>query len=245
MDITSYLLGKKQGGSPINNQDKTITENGTYTADSGYTGLGTVTVNVGDFEAPIEMKFGNSKWTQVPNSIMSAIDWANITDLSYMFDSNSALPSISIPATPKATTIRSMFRYASKITNITLADISNVTDMNMAFGYCSKLVTAPTLNTSKVADMGYMFASCSELTTVPIYDTSKVTGMAYMFQACPKLTDESLNNILTMCINSNISYSGDKSLSRVGFYQTNYPASRIQALSNYQDFIDAGWTIGY
>lgn len=33
-------------GSPINNQDKTITSNGTYKADTGYTGLGTVTVNV-------------------------------------------------------------------------------------------------------------------------------------------------------------------------------------------------------
>ena len=33
-------------GSTINNQDKTITQNGTYQADSGYTGLGTVTVNV-------------------------------------------------------------------------------------------------------------------------------------------------------------------------------------------------------
>ena len=30
----------------INNQNKTITENGVYSADSGYTGLGTVTVNV-------------------------------------------------------------------------------------------------------------------------------------------------------------------------------------------------------
>lgn len=42
------------GGVTINNQNKTITENGTYTADSGYTGLGTVTVDVqasggGDF----------------------------------------------------------------------------------------------------------------------------------------------------------------------------------------------------
>lgn len=34
------------GGEPINNQDKTITTNGSYTADEGYTGLGTVTVNV-------------------------------------------------------------------------------------------------------------------------------------------------------------------------------------------------------
>ena len=32
--------------SQINNQDKTVTQNGVYTADSGYTGLGEVTVNV-------------------------------------------------------------------------------------------------------------------------------------------------------------------------------------------------------
>lgn len=35
-------------GQQINNQDKNITVNGTYTADSGYTGLGTVTVNVSE-----------------------------------------------------------------------------------------------------------------------------------------------------------------------------------------------------
>lgn len=35
------------GGSiVIKNQNKTITENGVYTADNGYTGLGVVTVNV-------------------------------------------------------------------------------------------------------------------------------------------------------------------------------------------------------
>lgn len=34
------------GGVTIKNQNKTITENGTYTADSGYTGLGRVEVNV-------------------------------------------------------------------------------------------------------------------------------------------------------------------------------------------------------
>lgn len=33
-------------GAQINNQDKTVTTNGTYTADSGYTGLGEVTVAV-------------------------------------------------------------------------------------------------------------------------------------------------------------------------------------------------------
>ena len=52
----TVLLGRKQvgvalkynqsGNASINNQDKTITENGVYTADEGYTGLGTVTVEV-------------------------------------------------------------------------------------------------------------------------------------------------------------------------------------------------------
>lgn len=34
------------GGAPINNQNITITTNGTYTAEQGYTGIGTATVNV-------------------------------------------------------------------------------------------------------------------------------------------------------------------------------------------------------
>lgn len=38
--------GTAETGTEINNQDKEITENGTYTADEGYTGLGTVTVNI-------------------------------------------------------------------------------------------------------------------------------------------------------------------------------------------------------
>ena len=49
--MVMYLGGQKitpiiKSGAAINNQDKTITENGTYTADAGYTGLGEVTVNV-------------------------------------------------------------------------------------------------------------------------------------------------------------------------------------------------------
>lgn len=51
-DQLLYLLAEKLAGSgsgegvTIRNQNKTITANGAYKADSGYTGLGTVTVNV-------------------------------------------------------------------------------------------------------------------------------------------------------------------------------------------------------
>lgn len=46
-DITTYpdAIGNITSGTTINNQNKTITSNGSYTADEGYTGLGTVTVN--------------------------------------------------------------------------------------------------------------------------------------------------------------------------------------------------------
>lgn len=40
------IVSDKGGTTNINNQDRYITENGVYTADEGYTGLGTVEVNV-------------------------------------------------------------------------------------------------------------------------------------------------------------------------------------------------------
>jgi len=40
------LTSQSGGGATINNQDISVSENGVYTADEGYTGLGTVTVNV-------------------------------------------------------------------------------------------------------------------------------------------------------------------------------------------------------
>ena len=47
-DVTEYAGANVnvETGETINNQDITVTENGTYTADSEYTGLGEVTVNV-------------------------------------------------------------------------------------------------------------------------------------------------------------------------------------------------------
>lgn len=45
-DVTILGVTGSYEGTTINNQNKTLTANGTYTADSGYTGLGTVTVNV-------------------------------------------------------------------------------------------------------------------------------------------------------------------------------------------------------
>ena len=44
--LKGYFSSSSPGGVTIRNQNKTITENGSYKPDSGYTGLGTVTVDV-------------------------------------------------------------------------------------------------------------------------------------------------------------------------------------------------------
>ena len=45
-DKLAQAISQITVGDTINNQNKTITENGTYSADEGYTGLGEVVVNV-------------------------------------------------------------------------------------------------------------------------------------------------------------------------------------------------------
>ena len=116
------------------------------------------------------------------------------------------------------------------------------------FGSCKSLLNIPQLNTSNVTNMNSMFSGCERLINVPQLDTSNVTNMSSMFGGCVSLNDTSLDNILQMCINA-ASYTGTKTLKTIGFQYTNmtskYPASRIRALPHYQDFIDAGWTIGY
>lgn len=127
-------------------------------------------------------------------------------------------------------------------TTIPFIDTSNVTGMSDVFNSCSNLTTIPLLDTSRAITFVNIFYNCTSLTTVPLLNTSKVGNFNNAFYNCPNLTDTSLDNILQMCANSR---ETRKKLSRLGFNATNYPTSRIQALPHYQDFIDAGWTIGY
>ena len=52
-----------------------------------------------------------------------------------------------------------------------------------------------------------------------------------------------LNNILGMCANAT-NYANDKEIRKLGLKADYYSESDFESLSNYQDFINAGWTIG-
>ena len=106
----------------------------------------------------------------------------------------------------------------------------------------SNIKEVPLIDISALTSITSFFQDFKSLETVPVLDTSHITNMSNMFTRCWALSDESLDNILQMCINAT-SYTATKKLYSIGINLTNYSTERIQALPHYQDFINAGWTL--
>ena len=119
---------------------------------------------------------------------------------------------------------------------------NTIIDLRYKFNGDKNLIWFPLVDTSNVTNMSYMFYSCTSLKEIPQFDTSNATSMTGMFSSCNKLTDTSIDNILQSCITSKIK---NGTLQDLGFKSNVYPINRIEALPHYQDFLDAGWTIGY
>ncbi len=175
---------------------------------------------------------------ELPQSI--EVDSKVIT-MQNMFEDCVNLKNIPPLDTSNITIMSNMFKNCYALTSVSSLNTSNVTTMSNMFNGCKTLTTIPLLDTSNVTSMQGMFRNCTSLTTLPLLNTSSVTNMQSMFY-CPNLTDESLNNILAMCINATKIVS-NKTLRYIGLTQAQ--ATTCQSLSNYADFIAAGWTIGY
>lgn len=185
--------------------------------------------------------------TDVKLKFMPLVDTSIATNMLGMFRNCYILSSIPQLNTSNVTNTSQMFYNAYNLKDIPLLDTAKVTNMDSMFSSCTSLQEIPQLDTSNVTNMSSIFGSCTNLINLPQLDTSNVTNMNSMFGGCYSLNDASLDNILKMCINAT-SYTGTKTLTILGFQYrmtTYYPASRIQVLPHYQDFIDAGWTIGY
>jgi hypothetical protein len=261
MDITSYLLGKQQGGGATPTyQEKsvTITENGTtnVTADNGYDALSKVSITTNVSGGGSDLDWSAIGFNGTPQGIKDGYNYAvqiknnwdaTQTDLSAKFSGNKDLSIMPLVDTSNATSIYQTFYNCPNLTDIALLDFSSVTSFASAFEGCQNLKTIPQFNTSSANTMKAMFYNCTRLENIPILDTSSLSGsqgLQNIVSSCPSLTDTSIDNILQMCINAT-GYSGTKTLARLGFTSANYPATRIQALPHYQAFLNAGWTIGY
>lgn len=99
----------------------------------------------------------------------------------------------------------------------------------------------PMIDTSNVTNMNSVFYS-SSINIVPVLETKNVTSFFDTFTYCNQLEPNSLNNIMQMCINAT-SYTRTKTLKNIGLSSTQ--TEICKTLSNYQAFLDAGWTTGY
>ena len=175
--------------------------------------------------------------------IIPELNTSNVTDMHYMFNGCSNLQSIPELDTSQVTDMQNMFSGCNNLQTIPKLDTSQVTKMSYMFSNCTSLTEIPQLNTSNVINMSAMFYMCTSLQTIPLLDTSKVTNMYSMFNRCKNLSNDTLNNILLMCTNSDVTGVLDKTLKYIGL--TEEQSNTCTTLSNYQAFLDAGWTTGY
>lgn len=158
------------GGVTIRNQNKTITENGSYKADSGYTGLGTVTVNVPQEDPILQDKTvtENGTVTADPGFDGLGVVTVNVA-ASGVGDEYTAVADIMQQTVtriynPVATKLmqEAMFKGNTKLTEV---DLPNVTQLGAyLFQSCTALKS---VNLPKAKNFGtQMFSNCKSLTEV-------------------------------------------------------------------------------
>lgn len=238
-------------------------------AFEGYKGTDISILKIIDLSDTTNMNYmlsGCSNLTSFPD-----IDLSHVTDMRNLFYNCSSLTEVPNIDTSNVKLMTFLFAGCSSLTRVPLLDLSNVTLVNMGglssafsdctsltelppldtshipsfrytFSGCTSLVVGPNLDTSSGIEMMGMFSGCTNLTTVPVYNLSSATSLTNMFSNCTKLTDQSLDNILQMCIGA-VSYEGEKTLAKLGIKDSTLK-SRIPGLAHYQAFLNAGWTIG-
>lgn len=247
MDIISYLLGKNssKGGGITPTGSISINENGTYDV----TNYASADVNV---------PAGGNDWSLIgysgePEVIKEAYDYAKTiydnwdatrTNMNEMYKSNNNLIYFPLVDTSHVDTFYQTFMSCYSLSYVPVLNTSIAVNLQQMFDNCHGLHTIPLIDTGNVTNFQQFCNNCYTLKNVPILDTSKATNMTNMFNNCSKFTDETLNNILKMCIDAT-SYNGTKTLYELGLRGTNYPASRLMTLSNYDNFRASGWTEGF
>lgn len=143
--------------------------------------------------------------------------------------------------TSNATNFANTFEDCNVIENVPAIDTSASTTFYRCFHNCFALKTAPAWDLSSATNLSQMFWQDAALENIPEYDLSNATTLQNMYQNTgDNITNDSLNNILASCISATV-YTGTKSLAYLGLSNT-YDAI-IPTLSNYNDFLTAGWII--
>ena len=238
--------GEVTVGGYINNQDKTITTNGTYSADEGYTGLGTVNVNVPveKYGASISAILGDVDANGVLQAPTEKVDlvFSGVKDLgnkalSHKFYENTILKSISFP---DLITISGYYAlngafYGGKVNNLTYDGLTSI--------YFPKLETV-----SSAYAMYDAFSFNNGITSIELPKLKTISGnnaFSKTFSSMENLTSVSLPELTTISGSQgmNFCFQYNRHLSSISFpklsiltesmvlYSTFYYCTSLQSVS--------------
>ena len=225
------------GGTTINNQDKTITSNGEYTADTGYTGLGTVTVDVEPTITSLSITPSTSSQTITAPSGTDGYSPISVSAVTSSIDNNITASNIKKNVTilgvtgnyePTLTTKNitqngtynassdSADGYSSVTVNVSGSGGVDIPREISAGGYyqmpSSNFTFSLPSNATDVKDyvLRNAFQNCTSLTSVDLSSLTTISGNSPLysaFQGCTSLTSINLSSLTTIPGNNGMCYT--------------------------------------
>lgn len=172
-------------------QDKTITDDGIYSADSEYDGLRTVIVNTDD---TIVSKYINTKIKDRPAGGFKSfikklpkLDINEATSLANLCDGFLGLKEAPTLDTLHIQNMYKMYNQCRELEGTVSLDCSSCITMENIFNECYKIKKVILKNTNKVTNFVYAFRDCRELELIEGLDTSNSTKFNQMFSSCETL----------------------------------------------------------
>lgn len=186
---------------------------------------------------------------KIKNLDLSNFNTQNVTNIINIFYGCNSLISMDLSGldTKKITGFGWMFRACSSLTYVNFGNIdtSNVTDFGYMFGSCGSLksVDISCFNMEKAKSLNMMFNGCTKLENIQFgeFNICNVTDTNAMFRSCSKLSDETLNDVLNLLPKG--TKIEDKTLKKLEIPKA--LVNKCTTLSNYNAFLEAGWTTGY
>ena len=202
-------------------------------------------------------------------------DWdSSITSMYNKYNGNRKLIYFPLVDTSDVNTVSNAFYNCSSLEEVALIDTGKVTSTSSMFLGCGALKSVPSFNMNLVTNASSMFMNCAAITEIDLDLSSffsKTTNTSSMFEGCSSLTTINFGNLDNIGRTSNLGtfsnmFTGcgnldDDTLNRImkllpklrptspntlkGFGLTSAQATKCQSLSNYADFVAAGWTTGY